>query len=145
MNKPKVKKILFILSSIYVGTLLASTIIINSVIPTFQEVGHIEKGCYSSFRFLPYIECNGFIGHQVIKVILNMPYQLGFVPILTFMLFVTLDPWFLFGIIYTLLIWAPIIYFFWILFLYYKKDFMRYNSTENPNKNLISKEDSVQK
>mgnify|MGYP006910210722 CR=1 FL=1 len=62
------------------------------VIPSFKEVGHLEIGCYITNAMVAYVECTGFSGSNVVYWLVNLPYFLIYLPIIT---------------------WVPIIYLFW--------------------------------
>ena len=59
-----------------------------------------------------YIDCTGFFGYQVVKFVVNLPFQLVYWPLFGVISFFYM-PWL---IVWGAAAWAPVIYFFWYLF-----------------------------
>ncbi len=53
----------------FVGSLL-----FISVSPTFSEVGNLKNGCYQTNALMLYLQCNGFVGSNVLMQVVNIPY-----------------------------------------------------------------------
>ena len=103
------RKVLFSISSVYLVLLLISIVLMVTTIPRFEDVGHVEQGCYFTDAMVSYVQCRGFFGHSIVKFILNMPYQLIYLPMFGVLGFIR-APWLIF---LAILAWAPIVYFMW--------------------------------
>ncbi len=106
-----IKKVLFKMSSLYIALLILSVALIVLIIPRFEDVGHLERGCYLTDAMVPYVECRVFLGHKVVKFLVNLPYQLIYLPLFGVAGFMR-APWL---IVLGILAWAPIGYFTWYL------------------------------
>lgn len=95
------------------------------MLPNFDDVGSLSQGCYITNAMVSYIECNGFIGKDIVKVILNMPYQLIYASLFGISNFLN-APWLLF---LAALAWAPIGYFSYYILKNLTK---RLSGTNNP-------------
>jgi hypothetical protein len=78
-------------------------------LPTFDQVGHLQNGCYWTDALVILVRCEGFWAHQVAAYILNLPLNLVYVPMFG-LAGISEAPWLL---PYAALIWTPILYFFW--------------------------------
>jgi hypothetical protein len=91
---------LFALSVSYI-CLVALAIVVNAFfIPTFEEVGHLENGCYLTDALWFYVKCSGFFGAEVLSQVLTIPWLLMLSPALLLH-----DP------IYAIALWSPLAYF----------------------------------
>ena len=70
--------------------------------PSFDDVGHLKKGCYWTDALVPFIECNGLIANYQIKFFLNYWMSMIWYPLF-------LSPM-------ALLMWSPIFYLIWYFF-----------------------------
>ena len=69
--------------SLALWALLFGAILINALwVPTFAQVGHIERGCYLTDALWFYVQCNGFVFSEMAGVILTVPYLLWLGPVL---------------------------------------------------------------
>lgn len=68
--------ILLILSISVWGVVLASIIVNALWVPTFNEVGHLEEGCYLTDALWLYVKCNGFTWSGIAAFFLTLPYLL---------------------------------------------------------------------
>lgn len=102
------KKLLFNLSLTYLLILAICTLVIF-FLPTFEEVGHLDVGCYLRDAMLPYVDCVGFPGSRLAYYIVNLPLFLIFLPVAGVLTFLR-APWL---ILVALLIWSPIVYLVW--------------------------------
>jgi len=112
------RKVLFSLSVAYLVTLFITVLLSVFAIPRFEDVGHIEQGCYLTDAMLPYVECRGFLGHSIVKFIFNLPLQLLYLPVFG-VISILRAPWL---ILLALFAWLPIIYFIWYLIKYGKNN-----------------------
>ena len=105
------RKALFSISAVYLITLIISVLLIALALPRFEDVGHLQQGCYLTDAMVPFVECRGYFGHSFVKVIINMPFQLLYLPVFGVMgLFRA--PWLIFLAVFA---WSPIFYFIWYL------------------------------
>ena len=105
------RKVLFLISTAYLVTLLISILMIVLVIPRFEDVGYLNQGCYVTDAMVTYVNCKGFFGSKIVKLIINIPYQLIYLPIFG-VLSIIRAPWLIFIALFA---WTPIIYFVWYL------------------------------
>ena len=110
------RKTLFSISAVYLITLIVSVLAILAI-PRFEDVGHLEQGCYLTDAMVPYVECREFFGHSLIKFIFNMPFQLLYLPVFGVIGFLR-APWLIFLAVFA---WSPIVYFIWYLIRQPKK------------------------
>lgn len=84
------------LASIVVWSVLLSSIAINALwVPTFEEVGHLQRGCDRTDALWFYVECSGFMFSGVVAYFLTLPYLLWLGPtLLLFNPFVAIPLWF---------------------------------------------------
>lgn len=67
----------FLILSISVWGVVLSSIIVNAVwVPTFNEVGHLEVGCYLTDALWFYVKCNGLAWSGIGSFFLTLPYLL---------------------------------------------------------------------
>ena len=104
------RKTLFLISTVYLIVLLVSVLAVLAISP-FEDVGHLEQGCYLTDAMVPYVECRGFFGHSLLEFIFNMPFLLLYLPVFGAMAFLR-APWLIFLAVFA---WSPIIYFIWYL------------------------------
>ena len=76
-----------------------------SDLPSFNEVGHLKNGCYTSNALLPYVECKGLKLNSLIKFF----YNLWYIPIFG-LGFITYFP---LGSFMGLVTWSPVFYIIW--------------------------------
>lgn len=81
-----------------------ATLINAFVVPTFEEVGHLERGCYITDAMLLYVKCRGFFGAQLVGWILTLPFNIAQV------VWIAVSPMFWIGIPLAALLWAPLVY-----------------------------------
>lgn len=109
MNRSKV---LARISTAYVA-LLPIYVIALLMIPSFEEVGHLARGCYLTDALVPGAKCNDFWGAPVVQAVLNLPLMLLFIPPLAV---AGLLEFRIEGVGAALLataLWAPIVYLIW--------------------------------
>ena len=111
------QRFIFLVSATYIVVLVVSLILIVTMIPRFEEVGHLEHGCYSTDALITYVECKGFPGHSFVKFIVNMPYQLIYLPVFGVTGFIH-SPWL---IVLAAIAWSPFVYFGWYLIKHQNK------------------------
>lgn len=104
--------VLLRISWTYVG-LLVACILALFVMPTFEEVGHMKRGCYLTDALVPYVECRGFPASPVVKFVLNLPFSLLFAPMFGFYAAVHLHAGAIPLLATGLALWAPIAYLVW--------------------------------
>ena len=73
--------------------------------PSFEEVGHLQEGCYWTNALVSYIECNGLLANNQIEFFLN--YWMWWIYIIMF----SLSEVRLF--LLALLMYSPIFYLVW--------------------------------
>ena len=112
------RKVLISISAVYLIALLISVLLIALAIPRFEDVGHLDQGCYLTDAMVPYVECRGYFGHSIVKIIINMPFQLLYLPVSGVIGFLR-APWL---IILAIFSWSPIVYFIWYLISKPKKN-----------------------
>ena len=100
----------FYLSCVYLATLVVASIA-SLFLPTFDQVGHLNQGCYWTDALVIFVKCQGFGGSEIAAWLFNLPLNLFYVPMFG-VVGVLEAPWLL---PYAALIWAPIIYFCWHL------------------------------
>lgn len=122
------RKLLFSISSAYILLLLIAVVLMVTVIPRFEDVGHLEQGCYFADAMVSYVQCRGFFGQSIVKFILNMPYQLIYLPMFGVLGFIR-APW---AILLAILAWAPIVYFMWHLIKQPNKSLNRIGAKDAP-------------
>ena len=108
LNAMKVKtiKMLKLLSVFYVAVISLSFVISMAMqFPSFEEVGHLQDGCYWTDALVPYIQCRGLLLNEVVKSFLN------FWMLLLYSGMFSLNS--LRSLIYSLLLYSPIIYLLW--------------------------------
>ena len=72
--------------------------------PSFDEVGHLQEGCYWTNALVSYIECRGLLANDLIKFFLNYWMQLIYT-----VMFSVYPHIFLLA----LLMWSPMFYLIW--------------------------------
>ncbi len=72
------------------------SIMVNTLwTPTFEEVGHLQIGCYKTDALWFYVKCQGFTLAEVVGFLLTIPYLLWFGPLLIFFNpFIAIPLWF---------------------------------------------------
>ena len=69
----KTIKILKLLSISYVAAMVLSFVVsVAMQFPPFEEVGHLEQGCYWTDALVPYIQCRGLFLNGPVKFFLNL-------------------------------------------------------------------------
>ena len=74
MTRPTFPKILLTVSiAVWVALIVAAGV--NALwVPSFEEVGHLAKGCYRTDALWFYVECRGFALSAVVSKLLTLPY-----------------------------------------------------------------------
>ncbi|MGF6331425.1 hypothetical protein ABH909_004303 [Pseudomonas sp. BS3782 TE3695] len=109
----RMRQILLIACLAYLATLVGAFVALV-LLPTFEEVGRLKHGCYRTDALLPYVECRGFFAWPLVKVVLNLPYQIVFVPMFAVYAASEFEPRpFLLLLSLGILLWLPLIYLGW--------------------------------
>ncbi len=104
--KAKIIKTLKVLSFSYIAIIVLSFVVsIAMQFPPFEEVRHLQHGCYWTDALVPYIQCRGLLLNGVVMLFLNFWMILFYSGM--FSLFS------LRSLIYSLLLYSPIIYLLW--------------------------------
>ena len=106
---PPVTRVLVRLSVSYV-CVIALSIVVFAFLPTFEEVGHLEKGCYVTDALVVGAKCRGFIGSGIIEFAINLPLSLIYLPLFGFAGVLTLEPKALGATALGIALWLPLIY-----------------------------------
>ena len=109
----RMRQILLIACLVYLATLVGAFVVLV-LLPTFEEVGPLKHGCYRTDALLPYVECRGSFAWSLAKVVLNLPYQVVFVPMFAVYAASEFEPRpFLLLLSLGVLLWLPLIYLGW--------------------------------
>jgi hypothetical protein len=98
---------LFCLAFGYLAVVLTALVALP-FLPSFQNAGHLERGCYWTDALVGFVVCEGFAGRGVAETLLNLPLRLLYMPMLSVL---GGAPWW--WIFLAILLWAPIFYFVW--------------------------------
>lgn len=60
---------------------IALSVVVFVFLPTFEEVGDLEKGCYVTDALVAGAKCRGFIGSAIIQFAINLPLSLIYMPL----------------------------------------------------------------
>ena len=106
MMKTK-KTILFWIVVIYTTWLVGSTAFILNA-PSYNDVGKLEKGCYTGDALILYVQCNGFAGSELLSKLVNIPFLL--IQVVSIV-----------GLPGIMLLFIPTLYIPWYLYKYNKR------------------------
>lgn len=107
------RKIVFVFTCAYIVALIV-VLCLSPFIPSFDQVGHLKRGCYWTDALVPFVECSGFWGYHVVAYIVNLPLRLLYLPVFG-VAGIFRAPWI---ILHAAVVWAPIAYFAWYLLRY---------------------------
>lgn len=105
LNLQSMIKILRNLSYLYIGMVVLSFLISwIAHFPSFEQVGHLQNGCYWTDALVPYIECRGLFANGFIKFFLNYLMQ---------MIYMVMFSVYLVALPIAILMWSPVGYLIW--------------------------------
>ena len=105
MKRIIIEGIKWISISYFVLCLLSLSFYTIADLPSFEEVGHLEHGCYKTDALVPYVTCRGYELNTLVRYSFNLWYQ----PVYGVFFF----PAFPIGTLYGLTVWSPGIYLVW--------------------------------
>jgi hypothetical protein len=76
MKRITVPNVLLVMSIVVWGVVVSSIIVNVLWIPNFEEVGHLQVGCYRTDALWFYVKCQGFVGSGAAAFVLTLPYLL---------------------------------------------------------------------
>jgi len=115
-TESKLRKTLKYLSGTYV-LLLAANYVALTLLDILQGTERSEVGCYSRTALISGVYCKGFTGAEALEFLLNLPVVLFYAPLFGVSGLIegplVLRPLIVLGL--GLLLWSPVIYFFWLV------------------------------
>ena len=100
----KLKNISYLYVALVIISFLTSFV---ANFPSFDEVGHLQEGCYWTNALVGYIECRGLLANNLIEFFLNYWMKLIYIVLFLF------SGWSLHLLLLALLMWSPIFYLVW--------------------------------
>jgi hypothetical protein len=86
-KESKWKRALKYLSGTYV-LLLAATFVARILLYLFQGADRTELGCYLRGGLITKVDCEGFIGAEIIEFVFDIPSLMIFAPLIPIMIFI---------------------------------------------------------